>query len=269
MAIRVCTGPMIGLWPPVGGGEPNDDYMYGRLAEAGYEYGPAFQGLREAFRAGEELFAELRLDDDVDAGGDGVRLHPALGGAAMEAAVLWTLDSQKSDKPLVPFEFANVRLYQRGVGSLRLRVRQGEQGTEMSASDSSGEPVFSVGSLQLRPLEPGQLQGGWSACPRVSVWVAVGGVCGRRGNGRTQVRARLGGSDELGLWRRRLRVGLRFRSWCWSRSCLCVGGGELAEAVHEVTERTLELLQAWLRSDQLADSRLVRGHAAGRRDPRW
>ena len=64
------------------------DEVYGRLAEMGLDYGPAFQGLRGAWVRGSEVFCEVALDDDqlTRAGSFGV--HPALFDAALHAGVL-------------------------------------------------------------------------------------------------------------------------------------------------------------------------------------
>ena len=48
-------------WPPPGASAIDLDGVYDALAEHGFEYGPAFQGLRAAWRRGEELFAEVAL----------------------------------------------------------------------------------------------------------------------------------------------------------------------------------------------------------------
>ena len=44
-----------GVWPPEGAQELDTEFLYDRLADAGYDYGPTFQGLRRAWRAGDEL----------------------------------------------------------------------------------------------------------------------------------------------------------------------------------------------------------------------
>src|SRR5205807_772104 len=45
--------PFPAVWPPEGADPVAVDGLYARLAEAGYEYGPVFQGLRAAWRDGE------------------------------------------------------------------------------------------------------------------------------------------------------------------------------------------------------------------------
>ena len=51
-------------WPPPGAEQVDIELVYDRLAGVGYDYGPAFQGLRAAWRRGDELFAEVALDDE-------------------------------------------------------------------------------------------------------------------------------------------------------------------------------------------------------------
>ena len=39
---------------------------YGRLAEVGFEYGPAFEGLTAAWRDGEDVYAEVELPESAE-----------------------------------------------------------------------------------------------------------------------------------------------------------------------------------------------------------
>ena len=56
---RDAAGAGREAWPPEGA-EPLDvDGLYDRLAELGFGYGPAFQGVTAAWRRGDELFAEV------------------------------------------------------------------------------------------------------------------------------------------------------------------------------------------------------------------
>ncbi|MFI1770031.1 type I polyketide synthase, partial [Streptomyces sp. NPDC020800] len=63
-------------WPPAGAQVVDLDGFYDGLAELGVGYGPVFQGLRAAWRKGEEVFAEVVLPEGVKSEGFG--LHPAL-----------------------------------------------------------------------------------------------------------------------------------------------------------------------------------------------
>ena len=57
--------PAFGLgsqWPPAGARELDVEFLYDRLAEAGFGYGPAFQGVQAAWRTDTEVYAEVALD---------------------------------------------------------------------------------------------------------------------------------------------------------------------------------------------------------------
>ncbi|WP_230985967.1 acyltransferase domain-containing protein, partial [Microbispora oryzae] len=68
----VASGPVVGVagwagvWPPEGAVAVGVEGGYEALAERGYEYGPAFQGVRAVWRRGDELFAEVSLPDGVE-----------------------------------------------------------------------------------------------------------------------------------------------------------------------------------------------------------
>ncbi|MBU3871015.1 acyltransferase domain-containing protein, partial [Streptomyces sp. 4503] len=72
-------------WPPTAAEAIEPEALYARLAEAGLRHGPGFQGLTAAWRRGDELFAEVRLDDDIKPGAGEFAVHPALLDAALHA----------------------------------------------------------------------------------------------------------------------------------------------------------------------------------------
>ncbi|MGW7370264.1 acyltransferase domain-containing protein, partial [Streptomyces sp. NPDC054841] len=76
----------LSVWPPRGA-EPVDvepEAFYEAFAATGLSYGPVFQGVRAAWRLGDEVFAEVTLPEGVT--GEGFGLHPALLDAALHAA---------------------------------------------------------------------------------------------------------------------------------------------------------------------------------------
>ena len=80
----VVSAPVVAglvVWPPEGAVAVDVSDAYARLAGRGYEYGPAFRGLRAMWRRGEEVFAEVALPEGVDLGGFGI--HPVLLDAAL------------------------------------------------------------------------------------------------------------------------------------------------------------------------------------------
>ncbi|MFC7994315.1 type I polyketide synthase [Streptomyces pilosus] len=151
-------------WPPRGAGELPLDGFYDALADHGLRYGPAFQGLRAAWRRGDVLFAEVLLPDHVIDGG-AYGLHPALLDAALHAHLVDVVDGRSEadggDGPAVPFAWNGVRLHAAGATVLRVRLT----GEGLEAFDATGVPVVSVESLATRPLPAGQDGAGASAEP--------------------------------------------------------------------------------------------------------
>ncbi|WP_158854911.1 type I polyketide synthase, partial [Saccharothrix deserti] len=132
-------------WPPRDAVEVDLDGAYERLADEGYGYGPAFQGLRRVWRGDGVVHAEVALDDRVE--GDGFLLHPALLDAALHA-VLVTDPSGG-----VPFSWNGVAVHGRGASALRVRLtRSGADRIALTATDASGRPVAEVESLVVRPV---------------------------------------------------------------------------------------------------------------------
>ncbi|WP_232533704.1 type I polyketide synthase [Plantactinospora sp. KBS50] len=73
-------------WPPAGADEVAVEQLYERFLTAGLAYGPAFQGVRAAWRQGDTVYAEVALPEGTAL--DGFGLHPALLDAALHAIAL-------------------------------------------------------------------------------------------------------------------------------------------------------------------------------------
>ncbi|MDI3424363.1 acyltransferase domain-containing protein, partial [Streptomyces luteolus] len=141
-----------GTWPPAGAAPADLDRAYERLAARGYEYGPAFQGLRTAWQLGDEVYAEVALDAEAGTSAEGFGLHPALLDSALHPAVLGLLG--QSDEGLLPFSWTGVSLHAEGAGSLRVRLRTAGRNTvSVSVADALGAPVATVDALALRPVD--------------------------------------------------------------------------------------------------------------------
>ena len=143
--------PLLAQWPPTGAVPLEVDGLYQRFSEGGFAYGPAFQGLRAAWRLGDEVFAEARLPQPQQS--DAVRfgLHPALLDAALHALVFDVL--QGPAKGWLPFSWNGVRLHASGAGALRLRLTPvGRDTVAVLATDDTGRPVATARSLVLRPV---------------------------------------------------------------------------------------------------------------------
>ncbi|MFE7884669.1 type I polyketide synthase [Streptomyces sp. NPDC057411] len=147
--------PRPGEWPPAGATALDLDGLYDRLAAEGLRYGPAFQGLRAAWRRGAETGAEVALDADQDRTAEAFGMHPALLDSALHALALGTLPDA-GDGPLLPFAWRGVRLHATGAGRARVRFAPAGTGAvSVDVADEAGRPLLSVASLALRPA--GQL----------------------------------------------------------------------------------------------------------------
>ncbi|MET9543520.1 SDR family NAD(P)-dependent oxidoreductase, partial [Streptomyces sp. NPDC006553] len=138
-------------WLPEGEPLPTED-VYAGLADAGFDYGPVFQGLKQVWRDGEDVYAEVVLPDDPT----GFALHPALLDAALHALVV--ASGTGAGEGGLPFAFTGVRVHRPGASTLRARLRRQEpDGVGLEAVDAAGNPVVSIDSLVFRPVSHADL----------------------------------------------------------------------------------------------------------------
>ncbi|MYR76027.1 MULTISPECIES: type I polyketide synthase [unclassified Streptomyces] len=137
-------------WPPPGAEPLALDGLYDRFAAGGFSYGPAFQGLRAAWRRGDELFAEAVVPAP-DAARYG--LHPALLDAALHATgVPGTPGADAHPEGRLPFSWNGVTLRATGAGAIRVRLAPaGPDAVTLAVADTTGAPVATVDALVLRP----------------------------------------------------------------------------------------------------------------------
>ncbi|MEO3756634.1 beta-ketoacyl synthase N-terminal-like domain-containing protein, partial [Streptomyces sp. B6B3] len=142
-------------WPPPDAVLVSLDELYERLDAAGLRYGPAFQGLRAAWRHGDEVLAEVALPEEATADAERFAVHPALLDAALHPVVL--AGPEDGSAAYLPFGWTDVQVDTRAArsGPTVLRVRivpAGPSAFTLHATDPAGHPVLSVGSLLVRPL---------------------------------------------------------------------------------------------------------------------
>ncbi|MGH3702754.1 MAG: polyketide synthase dehydratase domain-containing protein, partial [Pseudonocardiaceae bacterium] len=129
--------------------------FYDRAAALGYEYGPAFRGVRGIWRAGDAVLVEAALPDAV-AVEDGIGLHPALLDAVLHA--IGSGDWFTDTTPRLPFAWSGVRLHATGAREVRARITAaGPDAVEVRVTDLTGQPVMTIDSLVLRPVRADQL----------------------------------------------------------------------------------------------------------------
>ncbi|MDX3853668.1 type I polyketide synthase, partial [Streptomyces sp. AK02-01A] len=148
-------------WPPEGAVARPLDGVYGRLAELGYQYGPAFQGLTAVWRVGDDLCAEVSLPEEHRSDAAHFGIHPALLDAVLHPLVLHAADvagGAAAGSIRLPFSWTDTVLHATGATTLRVRISPtGPDTFSLTAADAAGRPVVAVESLVLRPVARDQL----------------------------------------------------------------------------------------------------------------
>ncbi|AZM94003.1 SDR family NAD(P)-dependent oxidoreductase (plasmid) [Streptomyces sp. W1SF4] len=159
------SGPSAGplVWPPADAQPVEAGDTYVRAAAMGFDYGPAFQGLKAAWRRGDEIFAEVALPPaDAD---DAARFafHPALFDAALHTGFIES-PGGSDDAGRLPFTWQGLTLHRAGAATVRVHLTRTDADTlSLDITDGLGEPVASVASLTLRRMRPEDLAGDTAA----------------------------------------------------------------------------------------------------------
>ncbi|AOS63989.1 type I polyketide synthase [Actinoalloteichus hymeniacidonis] len=268
LTTRPASQPDLPIWPPSDSDPLDIDDLYERFAAGGFDYGPSFQGLRQAWRRDDQLFTEVSLPAEQHAEAGRFGLHPALFDAALHGIGL--LDSAGGSGGL-PFSFTGVTLHATGATSLRvLLTPTGVDEAALLAVDETGRPVISVDSLVLRAVSAEQLAENRPASAdslfRID-WMSVPlPAAGPEG----QPVAHLDladvpdpaahpeqGADDLVALAAQPESADGHRPVIVVRCGRPESGTDVVAATGAATRRTLRLLQSWSTDDRLADVRLV------------
>ncbi|MGW1073400.1 type I polyketide synthase, partial [Streptomyces sp. NPDC002537] len=260
-----APAPVPTAWPPAGAQPVPVEDFYDRVAEAGYGYGPAFQGLRAAWRSGDSLLAEVALTGEQaqDAGHFGI--HPALLDAALHPALLARLDTDGPTAPVhLPFAWSGITLHATGATAVRVRVTpRGTDTVSVTLADPTGAPVASIDALTLRPVS-GQRLADATAPVRQSLFrtewtplraAATADTSGWMTLGHTGPAGQVAALKDLIA---DLDAGTAVAPRVAVATCYGpTPGPDLAHAAHEAAATALALIRTWLADDRLAGSRLV------------
>lgn len=264
-------GAEVTVWPPQGAQPLGVAELYAGLRERGYEYGPAFRGLRAAWQRGDEIFAEVVLDAGHQPATGRYGVHPAL----LDAAIHAMLGGVHGGAGLrLPFSWRGVGLAATGATSLRVTLSPaGPDALTLTAVDTAGQLVVVVEELALRSVTLEQLRGSdpalreamfqltWNslALPAVPepdpLWIVLGPQSAVFDTGAVRVR-HVPDPASLGAL---LQAG----SPASDQVILPGGTGPRAlgidppEAVRRATHQVLATLQAWLDDQRLAACRLA------------
>ncbi|MFE7133717.1 SDR family NAD(P)-dependent oxidoreductase, partial [Streptomyces sp. NPDC057638] len=241
------------VWPPEGATAEQLDGVYDRLTALGYHYGPVFQGLRGMWRSGDELYAEVRLDEDAASGADRFGVHPALLDAVLHPVVLDAAVEGDTGRIRLPFAWSGIDIHATGAAELRVRITPAGTDTyRITLADRAGAPVGEIESLTLRPVAKEQLAA--ASAPAVDealftlVWAAVTATDAEPSWEET----RQGLDDAVGAEYAVVRV-------TGSGGADGSGGSDSdpVAAAHQTTARALAAIQGWLADERFADSRLA------------
>ncbi len=270
-------------WPPAGAQPVAAEDLYDYMAGLGLDYGPAFQGLRGAWRLGDcQVLAEVALPEGYENEAASFGLHPALLDAALQALGAHWLggeesadengDERAAQRARLPFSWSGVSLFATGASSLRVCLSvqadgdagQGSDVVSVVVGDEAGRLVASVDSLVLRSVSPGQLAGAglreslfqvdWipvSAAPLTQdpahEWVALGAA----------LDGSVGATGVVLVDARRDLPVAGVRPVEVEEESGGSDAAGVAEGARQSVQRALELVQAWLEEERFATSRLV------------
>ncbi|WP_443053083.1 SDR family NAD(P)-dependent oxidoreductase [Streptomyces sp. FXJ1.172] len=270
----------LSAWPPAGAVPMAVEAFYDG---PGKGYGPAFRGLRAAWRLGDDIYAELAVPDELGHVGrqqGEFGIHPALLDMALHAVLLDGTDTLSS--PRLPFSWSDVSLHATGATQLRVHISpSGDDVFSVAAADTAGRPVASIGSLVLRPVSDEQLHAavsakadsgalfrvGWSPLPAaergtadvVGDWAVVASDSSELASAFRDLSESVRHYCDLAALRAAIIDGERAPDVVLLPydSPHPVDSDGLAATVHRATARALADVQAWLADEALQDARLV------------
>ncbi|UUU36190.1 polyketide synthase dehydratase domain-containing protein [Streptomyces sp. CA-210063] len=260
-----------GSWPPADASPLETGSLYDDFAAAGFAYGPAFQGVRRAWRAGNEVYAEVALPDTVAADATAFALHPALADAALHAAVFAGEPfAAAPGEGRLPFVWDRVTLHATGATALRVRLTPtGPDTLALTLADPTGTPVATVRALTVRAAPTLVATGtdraadladalhlpGWEPVPLPDTAPATGGWALLGDPARLPALPGAEHRPDLTATAGADHVVLSLDAALPAGTD--PGDPAAVEAVHTATEEALGTVRRWLGDDTFAAARLV------------
>ncbi|MFI9031276.1 type I polyketide synthase, partial [Streptomyces sp. NPDC053560] len=257
------------VWPPAGAEEVDLDGAYERLAGLGFDYGPAFRGLRAAWRRGAEVYAEVALPDEAGTDPADFGLHPALLDAAQHAAAYADLGA--ISRGGLPFAWEGVSLAASGATTVRARITAaGTDTVSIAVYDTAGGTVLSVDSLVSRAV-PADTRGDTTSVHRDSLF-HVDLTPLRNRPAHTPAAVAVVGPDPVGVTDALRATGVQVTPHSDLDDLATAEGpvpdlvlavaaadpdAPVPDATRALTAAALDRTQRWLSEDRFADARLV------------
>ncbi|MFE9837988.1 type I polyketide synthase [Streptomyces sp. NPDC005551] len=152
--------PPLTVWPPAGARRLDAGGLYDTFADAGFDYGPAFRGLREVWQQGEDLFALATLPDTAASqAGGAFALHPALLDTVLHAVVAGGVIEVTGEQGWMPFSWSGVELHRPCGASVRVRLTPAGEGVvSVTVADEHGHELARIQALTFRPANAEQVR---------------------------------------------------------------------------------------------------------------
>ncbi|MEU1792583.1 beta-ketoacyl synthase N-terminal-like domain-containing protein, partial [Streptomyces sparsogenes] len=170
---------LAGAWPPADATPVDTAGLYGRLFAGGQQTGPALQGLRAAWRGGDEIYAEVELPDHA---AEGLTARAALLESVCHA---WRptdpadLGGAHTAEPLQPTAWQGVRIWAAGSdpaagadpadGARTVRALlspAGDGAVRVRVTDADGTPLLGAERVELRPVTAARLRSAGATAAR-------------------------------------------------------------------------------------------------------
>ncbi|MDQ0988722.1 type I polyketide synthase [Streptomyces sp. V2I9] len=240
-------------WHPTGTATPPG---YDTLAAAGLSYGPAFQGLRAAWRDGDTVYAEVELPPGPQSVLYDAALH-ALGATGL---------LREDGATLLPFAWSDVTRHAVGATTLHVTlVRNGPDAYTVRLADPTGAPVLTVRSLAFRPVTAERLGDASFGVLYGIDWTPAGD-----GNREVPFAALPVGTTDLldtltaaGPFPALTALADVEAAPGTLLACVgtgpdpAAGGSALARRTHDTVTAALGLVRAWADDERFSDSRLL------------
>ncbi|WP_432011402.1 SDR family NAD(P)-dependent oxidoreductase [Streptomyces cucumeris] len=238
------------------------------LTDVGFDYGPAFRAVQSAWRRGDEVLVELALPE-VAGPADGFAIHPAMFDSALHGG-LGMLDMGEDNPSGLPFSWSGVQLERFGLTRVRVRITLPDPTSlRLDIAGEDGLPLACLRRLDVRPVEQAHLeaarQGGerhlyemeWvpakAGTTRPVGFAAIGEVGEVGGIGG------IGGSvdrfADLASLEKALADGASAPEVVLT--AVATPDGEVPGSARVAAGEALGLVQQWLASEWLGESRLV------------
>ncbi|MEU2929433.1 type I polyketide synthase [Streptomyces sp. NPDC007251] len=272
-AARADDTRALATWPPAGARQLGIDALYDDFADAGFDYGPAFRGLREVWQRGDDLFALATLPEAAeDPAGGAFALHPALMDTVLHASIAGGVIEVTGEQGRMPFSWSGVELSGSCGTTVKVRLSPaGEDAVSLSVADEHGRTIASVGALTFRPASADQVhsaRGGQQRSPYEVRWrpVEEGGQETYRGpwavlGASSGLASRLAGaggdSAVLRASMDEVLAGQAPRHIVLCPDDFAAAGPDLLTAVADTDKLLLEGVQRFLAEESLGASTLV------------